>query len=111
MFGQGGQCARDPSGPASYPLFQYGLVGGGFGGGGLEHHVGEAIAEDNPHATINHYPAMVKIDAPGRLTVKRASVEEKLGRDWDPQEIQINLISISGNVVESEEEFAVERLS
>ncbi|HMQ12048.1 MAG TPA: MmoB/DmpM family protein [Candidatus Competibacter phosphatis] len=71
----------------------------------------EAIAEDNPHATINHYPAMVKIDAPGRLTVKRASVEEKLGRDWDPQEIQINLISISGNVVESEEEFAVERLS
>ena len=71
----------------------------------------EAIAEDNSHATINHYPAMVKIDAPGRLTVKRASVEEKLGRDWDPQEIQINLISISGNVVESEEEFAVERLS
>lgn len=71
----------------------------------------EAIAEDNPHATINHYPAMVKIDAPGRLTVKRTSVEEKLGRDWDPQEIQINLISISGNVVESEEEFAVERLS
>lgn len=71
----------------------------------------EAIAEDNPHATINHYPAMVKIDAPGRLAVKRASVEEKLGRDWDPQEIQINLISISGNVVESEEEFAVERLS
>ena len=71
----------------------------------------EAIAEDNPHATINHYPAMVKIDAPGRLTVRRASVEEKLGRDWDPQEIQINLISISGNVVESEEEFAVERLS
>ncbi|MEZ5577432.1 MAG: MmoB/DmpM family protein [Candidatus Competibacteraceae bacterium] len=71
----------------------------------------EAIAEDNPHATINHYPAMVKIDAPGRLTVKRVSVEEKLGRDWDPQEIQINLISISGNVVESEEEFAVERLS
>lgn len=70
----------------------------------------EAIGEDNPHATINYYPAMVKIDAPGRLTVKRSTVEEKLGRDWDPQEIQINLISISGNVVESEDEFALERL-
>lgn len=70
----------------------------------------EAIDEDNPHATIHYYPAMVKIDAPGRLTVKRTTVEEKLGRNWDPQEIQINLISISGNVIESEDEFALERL-
>ena len=70
----------------------------------------EAIDEDNPHATITYYPAMVKIDAPGRLTVKRTTVEEKIGRDWDPQEIQINLISISGNVIESEDEFALERL-
>ena len=52
MFGQRGQCARDPSGPASCPLFQQGLVGGGFGGGGLEHHVGEAVVSAN-QSTMN----------------------------------------------------------
>ncbi len=26
----------------------------------------DAIEADNPHATVNRYPAMVKIDAPGR---------------------------------------------
>jgi phenol hydroxylase P2 protein len=40
----------------------------------------EAIEADNPHATVNHYPAMVKIDAPGRLEIRRASVEERIGR-------------------------------
>ena len=34
----------------------------------------EAITADNPTATVSHYPAMVKIDAPGRLTLNAASV-------------------------------------
>jgi len=65
----------------------------------------EAIAEDNPNAVVNEMPAMVKIDCPGRLTVKRETIEEKLGRDFDLQELQINLISLSGEIDESDDEF------
>ena len=39
----------------------------------------EAIERDNPHATFNHSPAMVKIDAPGKLVVKRETIEEITG--------------------------------
>lgn len=69
----------------------------------------EAIEQDNPHAEINHFPAMIKIDAPGRLEVNRATVEELIGRDWDPQEIHLSVISISGNVDETEDAFILER--
>ncbi|UCC13538.1 MAG: MmoB/DmpM family protein [Gammaproteobacteria bacterium] len=69
----------------------------------------EAIEEDNPHAEINHFPAMVKIDAVGKLIVRRETVEEKIGREWDPQEIHVSLVSLSGNVIEDDDEFGVER--
>lgn len=71
----------------------------------------EAIEQDNPEAVINHFPAMVKIDAPGRIVVNRETVEELIGRDWDPQEIHISLVSISGNVDETEDAFTLERLT
>lgn len=69
----------------------------------------EAIGQDNADATIQHYPAMVKIDAPGRLVLRRATVESLIGRDWDPQELHVNLISLSGNISEDEDEFVLER--
>lgn len=69
----------------------------------------ESIEADNPQATVSRYPAMVKIDAPGRLVVKRESVESRLGRSWDPQEIHLSLISISGNIDETDDYFALER--
>jgi phenol hydroxylase P2 protein len=67
----------------------------------------EAIEADNPHATVNHYPAMVKIDAPGRLEIRRASVEERIGRPWDVQELQLGLISLAGNIDETEDQFVL----
>ncbi len=67
----------------------------------------EAIEADNPHATVNHYPAMVKIDAPGRLEIRRASVEERIGRPWDVQELQLGLISLAGNIDETEDQFTL----
>ncbi|MEJ2478974.1 MAG: MmoB/DmpM family protein [Acidihalobacter sp.] len=69
----------------------------------------EAIEQDNSEARIEYYPAMVKIDAPGRLVIRRDTIEGLIGRDWDPQEIHVNLISLSGNVVEDEDQFALER--
>jgi phenol hydroxylase P2 protein len=68
----------------------------------------EAIVADNPEATVTEYPAMVKIDAPGRLVIKRATVEEQLGRQWDVQELHLNLISLSGNIDETDEEFSLQ---
>ncbi|HEU0203713.1 MAG TPA: MmoB/DmpM family protein [Burkholderiaceae bacterium] len=68
----------------------------------------DAIVADNPHATVSEYPAMVKIDAPGRLVIRRESVEERLGRRWDVQEIHLNLISLSGNIDESDDEFSLQ---
>jgi phenol hydroxylase P2 protein len=65
----------------------------------------EAIAEDNPHASVADFPAMVKIDAPGHIVIRRSSVEERLGRAWDVQELHLNLVSLSGNIEESDDEF------
>ena len=70
----------------------------------------EAILEDNPDAIANYTPGMVKIDCEGRLVVKRETIEEKVGRDFDLQEMHINLISLSGNVDEEEDEFVLARL-
>ncbi|HSV70047.1 MAG TPA: MmoB/DmpM family protein [Methylibium sp.] len=68
----------------------------------------EAIVADNPEATVTEYPAMVKIDSPGRLVIRRATVEEQLGRKWDVQELHLNLISLSGGIDETDEEFILQ---
>jgi phenol hydroxylase P2 protein len=68
----------------------------------------DAIVADNPHASVVEYPAMVKIDAPGRLVIRRDSVEERLGRRWDVQELHLNLISLSGNIDETDDEFSLQ---
>jgi len=65
----------------------------------------EAILADNPDAVLNEMPAMVKIDCPQRLVVRRTSVEERLGRTFDLQSMHVNLISLAGNIDESEDEF------
>lgn len=66
-----------------------------------------AIMADNPEATVAEFPAMVKIDAPGRLVIRRESVEERLGRRWETQELQLDLISLSGNIDETDDEFSL----
>jgi len=67
----------------------------------------EAILQDNPDATANEQPAMVRIDAPGHMTIKRESIEEKMGRDFDLQELHLNLISLAGNINETDDEFSL----
>lgn len=65
----------------------------------------EAIADDNPNARINEQPAMVKIDAPGSLTIRRASIEDKLGRPFDLQELHVHLITLGGHIDQTDDEF------
>ncbi|WP_027853259.1 MmoB/DmpM family protein [Marinobacterium litorale] len=67
----------------------------------------EAIEEDNPDVTVIHQPAMIRIEADNFLAVKRATVEEKMGRDWDVQELHLNMITIGGNVDEDDEQITL----
>lgn len=69
----------------------------------------EAIEQDNPNATIDYQPSMVKIDAEGRLDIKRETIEELIGREFDLQELQVNLITLAGNVEEDEDVFSLVR--
>lgn len=67
----------------------------------------EAIQQDNPQSKIENQPAMVRITAPGRLAVNRSTVSEKMGSDWDPQDIQLILISFGGHLDEDDDHFTV----
>ena len=71
----------------------------------------EAILADNPEATAVHSPGLVKIDAPGRLVVRRETIEEIVGRPFDLQQIQVNLVTLSGHVNEDDDELSLSWLS
>ena len=71
----------------------------------------EAILADNPEATAVHSPGLVKIDAPGRLVVRRETIEEIVGRPFDLQQIQVNLVTLSGHVDEDDDELSLSWLS
>jgi len=67
----------------------------------------ESILADNPHAVLDEQPAMVKINAEGQLVIRRESIEERIGRPFDLQELQINLITISGHLDEDDDTFTL----
>ena len=68
----------------------------------------EAIEEDNPDATIVHEPALIRIVNENRLEVKRETVSEKMGREWDVQELHLNLVTLAGNIDEDDEQLVIE---
>ncbi|MEO1888613.1 MAG: MmoB/DmpM family protein [Cycloclasticus sp.] len=65
----------------------------------------ESVEIDNPDANIQYQPGMVRMEAAGRLIVKRETVEEQIGREWDVQELHLVLVSLAGNVDEDEDKF------
>ena len=67
----------------------------------------DAILADNPQATAVQSPGLIKIDAPGRLVIKRTTIEEQTGRAYDLQQIQLSLVTLSGNVDEDDDEFTL----
>ncbi|NQD93042.1 monooxygenase [Pseudomonas sp. CrR25] len=67
----------------------------------------EAIVADNPHAEVQHQPAMIRVQAEQRLEIHRATVEEKLGREWDVQEMLCDVITLGGNVEEEDDSFTL----
>ena len=67
----------------------------------------EAILDDNPGATSTVSPAMVKIDCKDRLVVRRESIESRIGRSFDLQEMQLNLITLTGHIDEDDDQFTL----
>jgi phenol/toluene 2-monooxygenase (NADH) P2/A2 len=67
----------------------------------------EAIMADNPGVRVLNMPGAVKLDCVDELVVNRASVEERIGRTWDPQEIHLVIISMAGNLDEDDDRFAL----
>jgi phenol hydroxylase P2 protein len=65
----------------------------------------EAVEQDNPGVNIQYQPGMVRLERPGSLIVKRETVEELTGREWDVQEMHLVLISLAGNVDEDDDKF------
>ena len=71
------------------------------------HYIVEAIEQDNPDATVDFQPAMIRIENEGYLVVRRETVEEKMGRDWEVQALHVNLITLGGNVDETDDELSL----
>ena len=67
----------------------------------------DAIVADNPGAQVVYSPGLVKIDAPGRLVIKRETIEEQIGRPYDLQQLHINLVTLSGNIDEDDDQFTL----
>jgi phenol hydroxylase P2 protein len=67
----------------------------------------DSIVEDNPGAVVHSMPGIVKIDRDDSLRVNRASVENRIGRDWDPQELHLSVVSMAGNVDEDDDYFSL----
>lgn len=67
----------------------------------------DSIVEDNPGAVVHAMPGIVKIDRDDSLRVNRASVENRIGRDWDPQELHLSVVSMAGNVDEDDDYFSL----
>lgn len=62
------------------------------------HRLVQAIEQDNPDATVMHMPGLVRISVPGQLVIRRESVEEHLGREWETHEFQLAIVSYFGHI-------------
>ena len=55
------------------------------------HYIVEAIEEDNSDCTVIYQPAMIRIEKEGQMVIKRETVEEKMGRDWEVQALHVRV--------------------
>ena len=67
----------------------------------------DAIVADNPTAVVTHPTGLVKVDAPDRLTIRRATIEEQTGRPYDLQALHINLVTLSGHIDEDDDQLTL----
>ena len=71
------------------------------------HYIVEAIEEDNADVTVIYQPAMIRIECEGHMVIKRETVEEKMGREWEILALHVNLITLGGNVDEDDDQLSL----
>lgn len=67
----------------------------------------EAAEKDNDNLVVERAPAMVRLVHDGEVVIRRETVEELTGMEWDPQDIHLVLITVGGNIDESDDYFRV----
>lgn len=67
----------------------------------------DSIVEDNEDVKVMNMPGAVKLDRSPTLVINSASVSEKIGREWDPQEIHMVVVSMSGNLDEDDDAITI----
>jgi len=50
---------------------------------------------------------MIRVESASQLVIRAETVAEKLGQDWDIQELQLNMITLGGNVDEDDDTFTL----
>jgi phenol hydroxylase P2 protein len=63
-----------------------------------------AIEQDNPACKVTYEPGIVKITVPGRLVIRRETVEAALGREWETHEFQLAIVSYFGHIGEYDDD-------
>jgi len=66
-----------------------------------------AIQKDNDDVKVTPKPAMIQVEREKQIVIKSETVQEELGRDWDVEEMQIELVSIGGQIEETDDEIIV----
>ena len=69
----------------------------------MSRYIVQAVEEDNPEVEVIYQPAMIRIECENRMIINRATVEEKLGQQWDMQELHLSLVTLGGNVDEDDD--------
>lgn len=67
----------------------------------------EAILADNASAQANYPTGLVKIVAPDSLVIRRQTIEALIGRAFNLQQIQVNLVTLSGRIDEDDDQFSL----
>jgi propane monooxygenase coupling protein len=63
---------------------------------------GKAIADvmrDKPGVEISYYPALIRIDGVGRLEFDMNEISDRLGREFDPYQFQVEMSTHYGRMV------------
>ncbi len=64
-------------------------------GGSIVTAIIAAIQEDNEGVVVDDYMVYKKVKAPGKMILKRETVEEHLGADFDMDQVHIVMSSAS----------------
>ncbi|MGA8943893.1 MAG: MmoB/DmpM family protein [Thermoactinomyces sp.] len=73
-------------------------------GGDVVEAIIEAVKKDNEGVVVEDFTVFKKVKAPGKLLLRRETVEECLGREWEMDSLQLFMSSYFGFIRNWDEE-------